>query len=44
MKSFTKVIAAGRTNDGDTRIMRATAFGLSDKEIDAVASYVAGLK
>ncbi|MFV0477034.1 MAG: c-type cytochrome [Parahaliea sp.] len=34
----------GRTNDGDTRIMRATAFGLSDKEIDAVSSYAAGLK
>ncbi|MBA6413822.1 cytochrome c4 [Parahaliea sp. F7430] len=35
---------AGRTNDGDTRIMRTTAFGLSDKEIEAVASYAAGLK
>ncbi len=35
---------AGRTNDGDTKIMRTTAFGLSDMEIDAVASYVAGLK
>ena len=34
----------GRTNDGDTRIMRSTAFGLSDLEIEAVASYVAGLK
>ena len=35
---------AGRTNDGDAKIMRTTAFGLSDKEIEAVASYVAGLK
>ena len=35
---------AGRTNDGDTKIMRTTAFGLSDMEIDAVSSYVAGLK
>jgi cytochrome c553 len=35
---------AGRTNDGDTKIMRTTAFGLSDGEIDAVSSYVAGLK
>jgi cytochrome c553 len=35
---------AGRTNDGDTRIMRTTAFGLSDLEIEAVSSYVAGLK
>jgi len=34
---------AGRTNDGDARIMRTTAFGLSDLEIEAVASYVAGL-
>ena len=34
---------AGRTNDGDTRIMRTTASGLSDMEIDAVASYIAGL-
>jgi cytochrome c553 len=33
----------GRINDGDTRIMRITAFGLSDKEIQAVASYAAGL-
>jgi cytochrome c553 len=33
----------GRTNDGDIRIMRTTAFGLSDKEIQAVASYAAGL-
>ncbi len=35
---------AGRTNDGDTKIMRTIAFGLSDKEIDAVSSYVEGLK
>lgn len=35
---------AGRTNDGDAMIMRTIAFGLSDKEIDAVSSYVAGLK
>lgn len=34
----------GRTNDGDAKIMRTTAFGLSDKEIEAVASYIAGLK
>lgn len=34
----------GRTNDGDAMIMRSTAFGLSDKEIEAVASYIAGLK
>ncbi|MEH6580674.1 MAG: c-type cytochrome [Halioglobus sp.] len=34
----------GRTNDGDAKIMRTTAFGLSDKEIQAVSSYIAGLK
>jgi cytochrome c553 len=34
----------GRTNDGDAKIMRTTAFGLSDGEIEAVSSYVAGLK
>jgi cytochrome c553 len=33
----------GRTNDGDSRIMRITAFGLSDKEIEALASYAEGL-
>ncbi len=35
---------SGRTNDGDAMIMRTNAFGLSDKEIDAVASYASGLK
>jgi len=35
---------AGRTNDGDAMIMRTNAFGLSDKEIEAVASYASGLK
>ena len=34
----------GRTNDGEAKIMRTTAFGLSDGEIEAVSSYVAGLK
>jgi cytochrome c553 len=34
----------GRTNDGDAKIMRTTAFGLSDNEIEAVSSYIAGLK
>jgi cytochrome c553 len=33
---------SGRTNDADS-IMRTTAFGLSDNEIEAVSSYVAGL-
>jgi cytochrome c553 len=34
---------SGRTND-DGRIMRIIAFGLSDKEIKAVSSYIAGLQ
>ena len=34
---------AGRTNGGDAKIMRTTAFRMSDMEIDAVASYIAGL-
>jgi len=33
----------GRVNDGDAKIMRATAFELSDLEIQAVASYAAAL-
>lgn len=36
--------ADGRTNDGDAKIMRTIAFGLSDGEIEAVSSYIAGLK
>jgi cytochrome c553 len=32
-----------RTNDGDTRIMRDVAARLSDKELDAVASYASGV-
>jgi cytochrome c553 len=34
----------GRTNDGDSKIMRTTAFELSDLEIKAVASYASGFK
>ena len=34
---------AGRVTDGDTKIMRSNAFGLSDMEIDAVAAYISGL-
>ncbi len=35
---------SGRTNDGETMIMRTVAFPLSDLEIKAVSSYIAGLK
>ncbi len=34
----------GRVNDGDTKIMRTTAFELSDLEIQAVAAYASGLR
>lgn len=33
----------GRANDGDTKMMRDIAVGLSDREIEAVSSYIAGL-
>jgi cytochrome c553 len=33
----------GRTNDGDTRMMRDIALRMTDNEIDAVASFIAGL-
>lgn len=34
---------SGRTND-EAAIMRSTASGLSDKQIEAVSSYISGLK
>ncbi|RRJ82553.1 c-type cytochrome [Aestuariirhabdus litorea] len=33
-----------RTNDGDTRIMRDIAEKLSNKEVDALASFIEGLR
>ena len=33
-----------RTNDGDTRIMRDIAEKLSNKQIDALSSYISGLR
>ena len=33
-----------RTNDGDSKMMRITAMDLSDKEIEAVSSYIYGMK
>ena len=35
---------SGRTNGGEAKIMRTTAFRMSDLEIEAVASYIAGLQ
>lgn len=34
----------GRTNGGEAKIMRTTAFRMSDMEIEAVASYISGLQ
>jgi len=34
---------AGRTNDGDSRMMRDVAYRMTDNEIDAVANFIAGL-
>jgi len=33
-----------RTNDGDTRMMRDIAYRLHATEIEAVASYIQGLR
>jgi len=33
-----------RHNDGDSKMMRQTAMDLSDDEIEAVASYIYGLR
>jgi len=35
--------SGGRSNDGDTKMMRDIAVRMSDGEIDAVSSYIAGL-
>jgi cytochrome c553 len=35
--------AGGRTNDGDSAMMRDIAAGMSDNQITAVSSYIAGL-
>jgi cytochrome c553 len=34
---------SGRSNDGETSVMRDIAYRLSDSEIEAVSSYVSGL-
>ncbi len=35
---------SARMTDGDTRMMRATAYGMRDHEMEAVASYIQGLQ
>lgn len=36
-------LAGGRSNDGDTKMMRDIAVRMTDGDIEAVASYIAGL-
>lgn len=36
--------AKGRTNDGEARMMRDVAAGMSDLDIESVASYIQGLR
>ena len=36
--------SGARNNDGESRMMRLTAMDLSDREIEAVSSYIYGLK
>ncbi|WP_248747464.1 c-type cytochrome [Pseudomonas sp. MWU12-2037] len=42
-KQLTDFREGNRTNDGDTMIMRSIAAKMSNKDIDAVSSYVQGL-
>lgn len=42
-KQLTDFREGNRTNDGDTMIMRAIAAKLSNKDIEAVSSYIQGL-
>lgn len=42
-KQLTDFREGNRTNDGEAAIMRTVAAGLSNKEIEALASYIQGL-
>ena len=42
-KQLTDFREGNRTNDGDTRVMRGIAAKLSNKDIEAVSSYIQGL-
>ncbi|MCU1737791.1 MULTISPECIES: c-type cytochrome [Pseudomonas] len=42
-KQLTDFREGNRTNDGDTKIMQSIAAKMSNKDIDAVSSYVQGL-
>lgn len=43
-KQLTAFREGGRTNDGDTLVMRTIAAKLSDKDIEALAAYIQGLQ
>jgi cytochrome c553 len=42
-KQLTDFREGNRTNDGDTLVMQSIASKLSNKDIEALASYVQGL-
>ncbi|BCQ58361.1 hypothetical protein PBOI14_01110 [Pseudomonas sp. Boi14] len=42
-KQLTDFREGNRTNDGDTLVMRSIAGKLSNKDIEAVSSYIQGL-
>ncbi len=42
-KQLTDFREGNRTNDGDTMVMRSIAAKLSNKDIEAVSSYIQGL-
>lgn len=44
IKQLTDFREGNRTNDGDTKIMRTIAEKLSNKEVEAVAHYISGLR
>ena len=44
IKQLTDFREGHRTNDGDTKIMRTIAEKLSNKEVEAVANYISGLR
>ena len=44
IKQLTDFREGHRTNDGDSKIMRAIAEKLSNKEVEAVANYISGLR
>ena len=44
MKQLKDFREGDRTNDGDTKIMRTIAEKLSNKEVEALANYISGLR